>query len=81
MSHMYLNLFRVELYIIMVCRQAFVPTNKLVVFFLPFQIGFNGNMGNVPLGSPIEDTELKPAQLRKIIEDIRSGRYKKKASN
>ena len=29
----------------------------------------------------IEDTELKPAQLRKIIEDIRSGRYKKKTSN
>ena len=29
----------------------------------------------------IEDTELKPAQLRKIIEDIRSGHYKKKASN
>ena len=29
----------------------------------------------------IEDTELKPTQLRKIIEDIRSGRYKKKTSN
>lgn len=29
----------------------------------------------------IEDTELKPTQLKKIIEDIRSGRYKKKTSN
>ncbi len=29
----------------------------------------------------IEDTELKPTQLRKIIEDIRSGGYKKKTSN
>ena len=26
----------------------------------------------------IEDTELKPTQLKKIIEDIRSGRYKRK---
>jgi len=41
----------VELYIIMVCRQAFVPTNKPVVFFLPFQIGFNENSGDVPLVS------------------------------
>jgi len=29
----------------------------------------------------IEDTELKPAQLKRLIEDIRSGRYRKEASN
>lgn len=29
----------------------------------------------------IEGVELKPVQLKKLIEDIRSGRYKKKTSN
>lgn len=29
----------------------------------------------------IEDTELKPEQLKEIIKDIRSGHYKKKTSN
>lgn len=28
-----------------------MPINKSVVFFLPIQIAFNGNMGNVPLAS------------------------------
>ncbi len=29
----------------------------------------------------IEDHEIKPKQLKKLIEDIRSGRYKKKTTN
>lgn len=29
----------------------------------------------------IEDTEIKPSQLKRLIEDIRSGHYKKKTSN